>query len=1322
MEVRQREHDLLSFMSLFILTHQRIDVSLSLLGVLIDDASIDIQIKSEKGGYFTVCLAGSEDLLAARSWNSGLEPPGNKILPELVAVKTPRPDEDLNSPRSRRLWSAMAMELQILRNDYLSSHPNIVQLFGVCWKMVNGGVLMPSFVMEGADCDLAKFLNTPSSITYRKVLGLAVDTITGVKALHDVGIIHGDIKPENVLICKHPDLKITAKIADFGSSLLQSDIKDPIQPSEGTGFWQAPEVCRPLDGPQLLLTDVYSLGLVLWRLLGSELMYGVLDAVKDTGLTREAFVEQVKRNEERLIGALAHRSLVQIARQLAGPNEPEEGGEGSGNDGDPYAIEKTIEDMATAVLDALEPSSSRCRVNELLENMRNVMNRFLVWEEFRAIDSNDFNAAMNLNPQEKDIWRQPSIKEPSEDDVERIMQHGVSMAWLNQSFDNIRLGTSLSAMPGIDGVPESVAAAHRDVAWTLERWRRMKAPRPQDVVSLRRGGEVLEAEYSLGTLRSLHPTIINGIMQEVKSVALNPTEEAKRRTEAAWQYALFQLRTVQLDPRSEATITQALQILLQAADGGHVNAGAIVGHLYHCFGRQFPRSPRTELHWLIQGVCGGSGTAKRRLHSLNPRFHAEAMDQLRGKYAGVGIETPSQYYDRGEWHDDDLYWQVVAHIEAGEEKVVSQIVLLSATANRIGLLRKLIDEDLVNVNCVNEWSESPLLCACRSGHRDITLLLLDHGADPCTASGEGLTPLHFLSSFDGEHIPEICARLVNAGASTEARSRTGHKYRRMFDSTFGITDGTTLTWAVVANSAIATQTLIEHGADPFDLDGLELPYSDTFGSMTHVSPVWYASTQHQYYLLEILLRNIEKAKAERFINTYRRGFGSANAGAENDFPIIQWCVAYAGHGIGTRMLLHGKDHEHAFKQTLRILLDHGANTSGLLDIAVSKGQPFVIEHLLGDQAILEVTPDQWLHAILVVGDVQDWVMFDTLLRYSQAESISPEKWMLYYGTLRGLPDKIEYLEPFRQHRDPAEDFFAHFAHAMMRGKFNLAKWFYDTGLCDLSRRVSATETILGALIRRSKSYSNAIIQMEQLLRIKDLPDALFWDVAQFDETSFSALHMAVYFPEYRTDSTMARKVVRMIVRRWYEPEHLNAQVADGEFKGRTAMHIAALTGNLEAVRCLLTEESESLDLDLADANGFSILDTAAWGLVSQKDRILLWDLPSEARRAADMDHWQRVIEIIIRLLQAGARPRKIAVAVTRTEKEKVVVLDLQKVRRVTVPFKFFGDDFPAELQGDQFWSAVSKLEIDQSFFIGIEENLSDEERQNGVMRRVASFY
>jgi hypothetical protein len=758
-------------------------------------------------------------------------------------------------------------------------------------------------------------------------------------------------------------------------------------------------------------------------------------------------------------------------------------------------------------------------------------------------------------------------------------------------------------------------------------------------------------------------------MRVVKDVAMDPEEDPQRRTAASWQYALFHIRTLQLDPKSDPLIDESLEFLLQAADGGHKCARSIASHLFETLDREFPRSRTIELEWLHEGICNGSGTAKRRLQSISPVLCAEALNQLRTRYVGIGIEAPQHYYDHSSWPDDYFLFEARHRQASGAQD--SQLVLGCAGTNRLELLRTLTAEGLVDVNLVNEWGESPLLWACRAGHRDIALHLLKCGADPSIASVEGTTPLHFLSTFDAQYIPEICERLLKAGADIESRSRGGQAYRQLFDSTFGDADGTPLTWAVSANNKAATETLVARGADPFDWKGLDVPYTDNFGDVSHVSPIAYAALRHQDDLLDIMLRNTDRLKVKHFLNSYRRGYGSANIMAEHDLPIIGWCATYAGQGIGMRLLLHGKAHQHAFRRTFEILADYGSDLTGILDMAVLHGQPFVIDYLIGAQGVLipRPTASQWLSAVQVAATNQDWIVFDTLLRHSQADDITPEEWKRYHESLESLPDNIQYLNPFRKYRDPTEDCYLHYANALMAGKFQLAEWFYETGLCDLSRQISKGRTLLGTLIARSKSYSNALVQLEQLLKLSDLPDSMFWDVAKVGDSKFTALQLAAYFPEYRSNSTMAKTVIRTITDKWYESEHINAQIVDGEFTGRTALHIATLTANVGAVRYLLDEERETVDLALLDGNNFSILDTAAWGLGSQEGRIKLWgELPSRVHKAVDLDHWERAVEIICTLLKAGAKPHKIGMAVTRTEQDKVLVFDLQASRPIIIPF------------------------------------------------------
>lgn len=87
----------------------------------------------------------------------------------------------------------------------------------------------------------------------------------GLSAIHRSGVIHGDIKPENILLFRKPTLH--AKIADFSHSLL--DTGETRRLVGGTDKYAAPGWKRAAPTGHLLKTDVYSYGLVV-----SELMLG----------------------------------------------------------------------------------------------------------------------------------------------------------------------------------------------------------------------------------------------------------------------------------------------------------------------------------------------------------------------------------------------------------------------------------------------------------------------------------------------------------------------------------------------------------------------------------------------------------------------------------------------------------------------------------------------------------------------------------------------------------------------------------------------------------------------------------------------------------------------------------------------------------------------------------------------------------------------------------------------------------------------------------------------------------------------------------------
>ena len=100
---------------------------------------------------------------------------------------------------------------------------------------------------------------------------LCYDIGRGLSALHAYGIVHSDMKHENVLIfpSKQPagGIGYTAKLADFGGSVMDMSPYDRRELETGTWPFQAPEVTSgtSLTRKGMMLADVYSFGLLVWR-------------------------------------------------------------------------------------------------------------------------------------------------------------------------------------------------------------------------------------------------------------------------------------------------------------------------------------------------------------------------------------------------------------------------------------------------------------------------------------------------------------------------------------------------------------------------------------------------------------------------------------------------------------------------------------------------------------------------------------------------------------------------------------------------------------------------------------------------------------------------------------------------------------------------------------------------------------------------------------------------------------------------------------------------------------------------------------------------
>ena len=162
------------------------------------------------------------------------------------------------------------------------THPNIVRMFYVIYENSDDrsqlripiGYVMELMAQSAADL-MAELAAGRFECTFKQLLNLFVQVARALTFAHENGVIHFDIKPDNILL----DESVTvAKLCDFGLAHKLKNASDSARSSSslsaqrrGTVFYMAPETFLKKfeDSPreQLFLCDIYSFGKTMWQLL-----------------------------------------------------------------------------------------------------------------------------------------------------------------------------------------------------------------------------------------------------------------------------------------------------------------------------------------------------------------------------------------------------------------------------------------------------------------------------------------------------------------------------------------------------------------------------------------------------------------------------------------------------------------------------------------------------------------------------------------------------------------------------------------------------------------------------------------------------------------------------------------------------------------------------------------------------------------------------------------------------------------------------------------------------------------------------------------------
>ncbi|KAF7554598.1 hypothetical protein G7Z17_g2802 [Cylindrodendrum hubeiense] len=323
---------------------------------------------------------------------------------------------------SRRLASVMR-EVRVLTHPKLRSHSYLVAAIAWGWILSLWGENQPLIERRW----------------------FALDVAMGLRTLHDCNIVHGDVKPESVLVYDYPmvpnvdqgyERHHLAKLVDFGCALFEQDFACQDQYYLGSPKYNAPEICGRIRGgkntereevskfEQFKAADCYSFGLLLWETVKNGKSFiepGWLNSGEDAA----DFLERVFQSNENALLDLA----IEFFRHLQANSE-------------------SIDEKESMSLVAVYPSNpTRSELFSYLNNWPNAQ------EQLNEVgvppDAKSFQALQNtvsLCLQDK-IWQRGSIHE-----IVNTLSQGAELLLLNKGPSYCK--STLNAVP-FDAPPDA---------------------------------------------------------------------------------------------------------------------------------------------------------------------------------------------------------------------------------------------------------------------------------------------------------------------------------------------------------------------------------------------------------------------------------------------------------------------------------------------------------------------------------------------------------------------------------------------------------------------------------------------------------------------------------------------------------------------------------------------------------------------------------------------------------------------------------------------------------------------------------------------------
>lgn len=181
----------------------------------------------------------------------------------LVAIKILK-EEFLSNEEFLRRFKNESKAIAML------SHPNIVNVYDVSF-----GDLIQYIVMEYIEgITLKEFIEKEGSLRWKDAVHFTIQILKGLQHAHDNGIVHRDVKPQNIMVLQDGTIKVT----DFGiARFARSDQRTITDKAIGSVHYISPEQARGEKTDEK--ADIYSVGVMLYEMLTGRLPFQAESAV-----------------------------------------------------------------------------------------------------------------------------------------------------------------------------------------------------------------------------------------------------------------------------------------------------------------------------------------------------------------------------------------------------------------------------------------------------------------------------------------------------------------------------------------------------------------------------------------------------------------------------------------------------------------------------------------------------------------------------------------------------------------------------------------------------------------------------------------------------------------------------------------------------------------------------------------------------------------------------------------------------------------------------------------------------------------------------------